>query len=285
MSGEIQFRQHLRNKQKKKKRKKNIFVFLFFVLLIALIFLCAKGIVSKIQSKRSQDMDFIFNGYVYPQLPEKNADILTEIPDNDGVKTAYLTFDDGPNTSVTPLVLDVLRKYDVKATFFLVGSLIEENSDVARRIYEEGHTLANHSYSHVYNELYADTASFMNQVETTHTLIQKVTDNLNYPKIFRFPGGGYDTGSHAEIKQECKALLEKNNFRYCDWNALTGDAEKKSPTADYLIKRLKSTAKEKEDVVVLMHDAPAKKVTAEVLGSVIEYLMSEGFIFDTLDNA
>lgn len=285
MSNEIKFRQQLRNKQKKKKTRRNIFAFLFLVLLAVLLFLCIRGISSKIQEKRSQDMDFIFNGYIYPQPPEKNADILTQIPNNDGVKTAYLTFDDGPNNSVTPMVLDVLRKYNVKATFFMVGSLIEQNPDMARRVYEEGHTLANHSYSHVYTELYADTASFMSQIEKTHALIQGITDNLNYPKIFRFPGGGYNTGSHAEIKQECKPLLEENKFRYCDWNALTGDAEKKSPTADYLVSRLKATTKDKEDVVILMHDAPAKTATAESLGEVIEYLISQGFTFDTLDNA
>lgn len=222
---------------------------------------------------------------LYPPAPEKPADILEAVKAaDDGVKVAYLTFDDGPTTSVTPKILDTLRRYNVKATFFEVGSLIEQNPDMSRRVYDEGHLLANHSYAHNYSKLYASEEAFITEVQKTHELIQGITNDPDYPKVFRFPGGGYDAGSYGKKKQEYKKTLEQNGFRYCDWNALNGDAEGGSPSASQLVERVKSTAK-RDHIVVLMHDAAAKKTTAEALPQIIEYLISQGYTFKTLDQA
>ena len=79
--------------------------------------------------------------------------------------------------------------------------------------------------------------------------------------------------------------LEEAGYRHCDWNALNGDAEKASPSAEYVVSRLRKTVGDKEDVVILMHDAPAKGVTAKTLPEVIEYLIENGYEFDTLDKA
>lgn len=250
--------------------------------LAAVLIFGIRGII--ISRNTQEDTEFIFNGYIYPQPPEKNADILVDAVKADGEKKAYLTFDDGPNNSVTPEVLDVLRRYNVKATFFLVGSLIEKNPDVARRLYDEGHCLANHSYNHNYDELYADSQAFMTQVKKTEELIKGITCDEYYPKVFRFPGGGYQAGKYGEAKQEYKTAISETGYRYCDWNSLTGDAESKSPSADSIIERLKKTADGKEDIVILMHDAIAKKITAQTLPQVLEYLISQGYSFDTLDN-
>ncbi len=284
MSSEIKFRQQIRNRKKKQKLKRNILFAVLSLIIITVLILSVKGIFSKIKNNNNTSADFIFNGYVYPEPLPKAADILQGLKADDGIKTAYLTFDDGPNTSVTTRVLDVLRRYNVKATFFAVGTMIEKNPQVARRIYDEGHLLANHSYSHNYSELYADTAAFMNQINKTQELINNVVGKNNYPKVFRFPGGGYNSGSYGEIKQECKTALTEAEYRYCDWNSLTGDAESTSPSASSIIKRLKSSSEGKEDLVILMHDAIAKSVTAETLPEIIDYLISEGYTFDTLDN-
>lgn len=222
---------------------------------------------------------------VYPQRPETEPRLDTAISKADGVKTCYLTFDDGPTLSVTPRILDILRRYNAKATFFMVGTLIENNRDMARRVYDEGHCLANHSYAHNYSELYADETSFMNEINKTSKLICEVTGDENYPKIFRFPGGGFNAGSYGEAKQAYKELLGKNGARYCDWNALNGDAEGHKRTADELCERVKKTTSGKEDVVILMHDAAAKSTTADALPGILEYLISEGYVFKTLDKA
>ena len=282
MSSNIEFRAQMRRRKRKQKIRRNIFLGVFALIIITVLVFCVKGIFTKISNSKD-DSEFIFNGYVYPQPPEKNVDILVDAVKTEG-KVAYLTFDDGPNNSVTPEVLDTLRRYDIKATFFMVGSLVEKYPDMARRVYDEGHCLANHSYTHNYSELYADKESFMNQVNKTEELIYNITCDNYYPKIFRFPGGGYNAGTYGEQKQSYKTVLDEAGFKYCDWNSLTGDAEMVSPDEEYIMTRIKSSTKNKDDIVVLMHDAIAKSVTAKTLGDVIEYLIAQGYSFDTLDN-
>ena len=282
MSNDFEFRKHMRDRKRKQKIRKTLFMSVGVLALVAVLIFGIRGIL--ISRNTKEDAEFIFNGYIYPQPPEKNEDILVDAVKADGEKKAYLTFDDGPNNSVTPEVLDVLRRYNVKATFFLVGTLIEKNPDVARRLYDEGHCLANHSYNHNYDELYADSEAFMTQVKKTEELIKGITCDEYYPKVFRFPGGGYQAGKHGDAKQEYKTAIGEAGYRYCDWNSLTGDAESKSPSADSIIERLKKTTDGKEDIVILMHDAIAKKITAQTLPQVLEYLISQGYSFDTLDN-
>ncbi len=282
MSDKIEFRKRQRE-TKRKIRNRNIMILFVITILLVVVISVGKAISGFIKN-RQDNIEFIYNGYVYPELPPKNADILVDVGKSDGVKKAYLTFDDGPNYSVTANILDVLRRYNVKATFFMVGSLIENNQGAAKRVYDEGHLLANHSYSHKYSELYADTDAFMNQINQTQELIYKITGSKNYPKVCRLPGGGYNSGTYGEVKQNCKIKLAEEEYKYCDWNALTGDAESINPSADAIMSRLKKTVGQKEDVVILMHDALAKGITAKTLPDVIDYLISCGYEFDTLDN-
>lgn len=211
------------------------------------------------------------------------GDLLKAVTKNDGVKVAYLTFDDGPTNNITPKILDTLRKYNIKATFFQVGSLIKANPDMARRVYEEGHLIANHSYAHNYKELYVSEEAFMSEITKTQELITGVTGNDDF-KLIRFPGGGYNAGTWGANKQKYKEVLTQNGYYYCDWNALNGDAEGGSKTAEQLLQGVKNTIGSHEDVVILMHDASAKKATAEALPSIIDYLISQGFEFRRLDD-
>ena len=282
MSDKFEFRRQMRNRKRKQEIRKKIFLSASTLAVMLVLIFGIKAILTLRTSH--EDTEYIFNGYIYPQPPQKNADILVDAIKADGEKKAYLTFDDGPNNSVTTEVLDVLRRYNAKATFFLVGSLIEKYPEVARRMYEEGHCLANHSYNHNYDELYAASETFMTQVKKTDDIIKRITCDEYYPKVFRFPGGGYNSGKYGVAKQEYKIKISNDGYRYCDWNALTGDAESKSPTEAAIIARLEKTTKGKEDVVILMHDAVAKKVTAQTLPRVLEYLISQGYSFDTLDN-
>lgn len=282
MSDKFEFRRQMRNRKRKQEIRRKIFLSASALAVMLVLIFGIKAILSLRTTK--EDAEFIFNGYIYPLPPERNADILVDAIKTDGEKKAYLTFDDGPNNSVTPEVLDVLRRYNAKATFFLVGSLIEKYPEVARRMYDEGHCLANHSYNHNYDELYAAPEAFMTQIKKTDDIIKGITCDEYYPKVFRFPGGGYNSGKYGVAKQEYKTKISNDGYRYCDWNALTGDAESKSPTEEAIIARLEKTTKGKEDVVILMHDAIAKKVTAQTLPRVLEYLISQGYSFDTLDN-
>lgn len=277
----------IRMKRRRRKQKRRIRRICFFsavcVIIAAVVFSC-KHIGNRYCDKQ-QDVPVASEEALYPQKPEVNPKLDTAILKNDGVKTCYLTFDDGPTLSVTPRILDTLRRYNAKATFFMVGTLIENNGSMARRVFDEGHLLANHSYAHNYSELYASKESFMNEIDKTYNLIYKITGNENYPKIFRFPGGGFNAGSHGEAKQIYKEVLKENGIRYCDWNSLNGDAEGKKRSTEELVERVKKTTNGKEDVVILMHDAASKSTTADALPYILEYLISQGYVFKTLDKA
>lgn len=218
-----------------------------------------------------------------PPASEQNDMLKVVVNSSDEEsKVCYLTFDDGPSTSVTPLILDILRKYDIKATFFEVGSLIDANTDMARRVYEEGHLIGNHSYNHNYKELYATSETFMSEINRTFELIDNVCDEKPF-HIMRFPGGSYATGTYGQAKKEYKPILAENGIYYCDWNSLNGDAEgaKKNPQElyEYFVKDVSF----KKNLVVLMHDAPAKKDTPASLELIIKRLIDEGYTFKRLD--
>ncbi len=219
-----------------------------------------------------------------PAAAEEN-DLLTILRNSGQTKHCYLTFDDGP-TNITPKVLDVLRRYNVKATFFEVGSLIEANPDTARRVYEEGHLIANHSDGHNYEKLYASTDSFINEINKCYETIKSVGNGEDPFRLIRFPGGSYKSSadSYSPVKQECKTVLKDNGYYYCDWNALNGDAEGKKKDASELLEYMKRNLDGEENVVVLMHDAATKQATVDALPSIIEYFISEGYTFHRLDD-
>ncbi len=219
-------------------------------------------------------------------LPSENNNLMDIINNSVQAKRCYLTFDDGPTKNITPQILDVLRRYNVKATFFQVGSLIDANPDMARRVYEEGHLIANHSNGHNYEKLYASTDAFINEINECHEKIKSVTGEENYFKLVRFPGGSFKSSadSYSDTKQECKKVLAEYGFYYCDWNALNGDAEGRKKDADELLEYLKDTMDLGENVVILMHDASAKQATADSLAKTIEYLRGQGYTFHRLDD-
>ncbi len=225
-------------------------------------------------------------------VPKKEYNIPPASAENDLLKIAtsvhgtdekicYLTFDDGPTKEVTPRVLDVLKQYDVKATFFVLGNMLERNRDIGKRVADEGHLLANHSYYHQYKELYASADSFMAEIEKTQSLINEISGEESFPLI-RFPGGGHNAGPYAAVKQEYKNVLKEKGYYFVDWNCLNGDAEAALRSAPELLARTKETAIGK-NIVVLMHDAAAKVTTPDALGSIIEYLRGQGYVFRRLD--
>lgn len=219
-------------------------------------------------------------------LPSENNNLMDIVNTSVQSKRCYLTFDDGPTKNITPQILDVLRRYNVKATFFEVGSLIDANPDMARRVYEERHLIANHSNGHNYEKLYASADAFINEINECYEKIKTVTDGEEPFRLVRFPGGSFKSSadSYSDTKQECKKLLAEYGFYYCDWNALNGDAEGKKKDVDELLEYLKDTMSLGENVVILMHDASAKQATADSLAKTIEYLKGQGYTFHRLDD-
>ena len=191
-------------------------------------------------------------------------------------KVAYLTFDDGPSTNVTPKILGILDKYDIKATFFVTGINANAHNDLIKQINEKGHVIANHSYTHSYSEIYSSTTALINEIDETYNTIKKIIPSYN-TKIFRFPGGSF--GKDNSFKQAVK----KDNYVYYDWNALNGDAEGYLIAKDKLISRAKETIENQSSVIILMHDASIKTTTADSLPAIIEYLINNDYEFKTLE--
>ena len=202
---------------------------------------------------------------------------------NNKAKVAYLTFDDGPSSAVTPLILDLLKEENIKATFFVLGTSVVNNPELVKREYQEGHYIANHVYTHNYSKIYSSAENALNEYNKTEKCIQEAIGNSDYKShLFRFPGGYYG-GKYAKIKKEAAKILNENDISYIDWNCLSKDAEGAN-TKEKILDNIKTYSKDKGTLVVLMHDASTKILTYETLKDVIDYLRSEGYVFENFYN-
>lgn len=213
-----------------------------------------------------------------PQYTEEAKKKMKNIY-NSEKKIAYLTFDDGPSKAVTPLILDLLKKENIKATFFVLGSSVNANKDILQREYNEGHYIANHGYSHQYSKIYKSEQEVLNEYNKTEKIIKNALGIQEYSShLFRFPGGS-NGGKYSKLKSKAKQTLHENNISFIDWNCLTKDAEG-IQTKESIIENLKKTSDGKNSLVILMHDAETKILTYETLQDVINYLREQGYEFD-----
>lgn len=201
----------------------------------------------------------------------------TDVYKADGHKTAYITFDDGPSENITPGILDILDSYSVKATFFLIGNMAIRYPDIVKREVADGQSIGNHTYSHDYKNIYANTNAFISDVNKCDATLKSILGNDFSTKIVRFPGGSF-----GRKLKPFRDALKKDGYHYIDWNDLTGDADGQNVPVDKLIDNLKKNTNGKEHVVILMHDASTKETTIEALPKVIDYLKTEGYSFNTL---
>lgn len=210
----------------------------------------------------------------YPEMASVSYETEKVAPETDKAKVCYLTFDDGPSQN-TVSILDTLKKYNAKATFFIVGSEIDGNEAIIKRMAEEGHTIAIHCNKHEYGGLYSDLDGFLKDFNTVYNKIYKLTGE--YPKCFRFPGGSNNAiaerhGTTQEIIDEMTA----RGFDYYDWNAYTGDAESGSSASRVYSKAVSEiSGSARDEVILLAHDAAAKKDTANQLPRILEALQDE----------
>lgn len=192
-------------------------------------------------------------------------------------KIAYLTFDDGPSTYMTPKVLDILKSYDIKATFFVVGNSAEKNPDILRRIYEEGHAIGNHTYSHKYGYIYKNPSNFIQELEIAERVFKNILGEEFETNIMRFPGGSF-----GDKREPFRKAVVEQGYKYIDWNSLNGDAEGHHIPKHKLVERFKSTFSNQQELVVLMHDTDAKETTPQALPDMIKFLIENGYEFATL---
>ena len=187
-------------------------------------------------------------------------------------KKVYLTFDDGPSSN-TDQILDILKDYDVKATFFVVGKTDERSVKAYQRIVEEGHTLAMHSYSHRYDEIYESKEAFARDLNSLQEYLYETTGV--WPRIYRFPGGSSNTVSKVDM-QELIEYLTDIGITYFDWNVASGDAVSRTLPADTIVNNCLSGIEKQKESVILMHDASNKGTTIEALPRIIEAIQEQG---------
>ncbi len=281
------------------KRKKQISVMLliFAIILIIIIVLLSKNI-KELQKAKAYEEEVISYQDEQKRIEEeqrlaeeqRRKERLPQVTEeakqkfdsifHSETKRAFLTFDDGPS-SVTPTILQTLKEKNIKATFFMLGSNVQKLPETVKQVFEEGHYIANHGYSHVYSAIYSSPQTVLDEYNQTNEAIKTAIGEPDFNShLFRFPGG-YAGGKYAEIKKQAKELLLQNEIYNIDWNCLSGDAETSQPTAEYIMNRLQVTSAEKNSIVVLMHDAQAKKITAEMLPKIIDYLAEQGYEFKT----
>lgn len=217
---------------------------------------------------------------IYPPASENNN--LLDIFKNaqgETEKICCLTFDDGPNKVTTPQILDILAKHNIKATFFELGEKLAANKELGKRTFDEGHLLANHTYTQKYSTLYTNIDSFLGEVEKTQQLITEVTGEEAY-KLVRFPGGSFNSGVYGKVKQEYKTVLAEKGYYFIDWNVDNGDNGNR--TSAQILNYVKDYCGSKP-IVLLMEDATSRKGTVSSLDSVIKYLKGCGYVFKRLD--
>ena len=218
----------------------------------------------------------------------QNALLKWNFQSAEGRKVAYLTFDDGPSTKVTPQVLDVLKEHNVKGTFFVLGSMLEKSEDskvTLIRIAEEGHAIGNHGYCHKYDVLYPNSHvnvnAFMNDMEKSLETMRSVLGEDFNTRVIRFPGG-HNSWRTSDID---KVLTEKN-YSFIDWNIVNGDAHAAVLSKDQMMSNLKKYVqkmdKNNDTIVVLMHDTDKNINEADFLNEAIIYLKGLGYEFRTL---
>lgn len=197
-------------------------------------------------------------------------DMQEDTGEEEGIRKVYLTFDDGPSSN-TGRILDILSEYDVKATFFVVGKEEEEYRPLYNRIVEEGHTLAMHSYSHKYHEIYQSRESYVEDLTKLQEFLYDTTGV--WCRYCRFPGGSSNTVSKVDM-HELIEYLDEQDMTYFDWNIVSGDATSDYISSGDIIRNCTRKLGEFDEAIILMHDAAEKDSTVEALPGLIEQIQA-----------
>lgn len=195
-------------------------------------------------------------------------------------KVCYLTFDDGPSNN-SEEILDILDEYNVKATFFLIGSEIkEEKRSVIESMIEEGHAIGLHSNVHDFDKLYVSVDVCVQDFEAQYKTLKEAYGVDT--RIFRFPGGSACTYMNGQRKKFVAAMREKG-YRCFDWN-VSGEDSYGNPTVWSIQKNVFDTFFDYEKPIVLLHDANNADITVDALPGILERMKAEGYFFETLEN-
>jgi len=212
-------------------------------------------------------------------------------------KYVYLTFDDGPNSHYTGIILDILKKYGVKASFVVIGNNIEKNPEVFKRIINEGHGVVNHTYSHDYNKIYANPEAFLEDLQRCNQTIASFTGNN--VRVFRAPGGP------AKLNKNINELLSRYGYISLGWNVTAADTDPNGATPEQVYGNVANGVVNMERIhrtpIILMHDGTEINLRQDTPGAatltyirnresdvaalprIIEFLQARGYSFAVVD--
>lgn len=238
---------------------------------------------AKNEKKKLEDENAALKKKIETLSAQKAADAAAvsspQSPVPSGEKVCYLTFDDGPSKN-TPLILDILKNYNAKATFFVINS-----ADIGyiQRIHDEGHTVGLHTASHNYAQLYSSTDAYFNDLQQISDKVESIIGIR--PTVMRFPGGSSNKVSAKYCKgimTQLVTLVQEKGYSYFDWNISSGDADSTTPSYTYIRNNVLNNARNKNSICVLMHDAAAKTTTVQALPEIIEGLTNMGYRLEAL---
>ncbi|MBP2628346.1 MAG: polysaccharide deacetylase [Firmicutes bacterium] len=207
-------------------------------------------------------------------LPDNNVFGKVFVESETSRKVVALTFDDGPYSPYTEQLLDILKEYNVPATFFLVGENVQKNPELVRRIAYEGHQLGNHTYHHV-DLLKSDKKTIAEEVDHTSKVIAAITGTA--PHVVRPPHGFRDP-----VVME---IMAERSLKVVEWSVMSRDWT--NPGVEVIVDR--TVKKVKNGSIILLHDGDGTASEAPRIQSVeaarriIQTLMAQGYQFVTVD--
>lgn len=197
-------------------------------------------------------------------------------------KTVYFTFDDGPSHN-TEKILDILKEENIKATFFVCAQECDDADSPAllRRILAEGHEIGLHSYTHDFKKIYSSLDCYLDDLNAINDYIIEATGYR--ASIVRFPGGSGTSNASRALIKKISSEITRRGYCFYDWDIDSGDAISRS-SSETLAAKITGGTKNRDRVIVLMHDNPAQKTTPDALKLAIPELRKQGYTFDKLYN-
>lgn len=209
-----------------------------------------------------------------------SAEITVPSSRDEAPYTVYLTFDDGPSP-VTGPVLDILKEYEVPATFFVLGDDTDEGLALYRRMADEGHSIGIHSYTHSLS-VYQYFDSFLEDFEKLEDLVQNSVGSLSY--LYRMPGGSNSANCPDWLRNEIKSYTKARGYVIYNWDIDPKDSREYTLRTKELIHNVTSAAANKPDcdLIILMHDDALRTSLPDALPDIIKYFRQNGYEFAAL---
>ena len=268
-----------------------IFIIILIIIIILLIFFInlvknlnkSESIINESKTEENMiDKDIMVVEIEEEKKKKEEQEAEQEkIEEKNATGIIYLTFDDGPSHDSTPKILEILKKENVKATFFVLH-YSEENEHLIKQEQDNGHTIALHGYTHTYSEIYQSVDTCLENFRKIQKQVYETTGIKS--NIIRFPGGSSNTVSRKYcqgVMTELSQRVVEEGFRYYDWNVDSTDAARPK-SSEIIYNNVVRGIKPNRDNVVLMHDFAGNQKTIDALEGIIKYGKENGYVFRKL---